>query len=92
MALSPPRTVTAEPKTSEYSASYPDMDIQMNILSPGEARTEMNTDSSDSPYKVVSMTLVLLSHRPGGPNGKYFHRDGRHLAFAFAEAYDRRLI
>lgn len=77
---------------AEYSASYPDMDIQINILSPGEARTEMNADSSDSPYKVVSMTLVLLSHPPGGPNGKYFHRDGRHLAFGFAEAYGRRLI
>ena len=77
---------------AEYAESYPDVDVQMNVLSPGEARTEMNDQSTDSPYAVVSMALVLLSHPPAGPNGKFFHRDGRHLSFAYSEAYDKSLL
>ncbi|MDI3464439.1 MAG: hypothetical protein OJF50_003260 [Nitrospira sp.] len=56
---------------AECAARYPGKDIQINVLVPGEARTEMNQGSTESPYSVVSMVLVLLSHPPGGPNG-YF--------------------
>jgi NAD(P)-dependent dehydrogenase (short-subunit alcohol dehydrogenase family) len=77
---------------SEYAASFPEADVQMNTIDPGEARTEMNQQSSHSPYSVVSMTLALLSHPRGGPNGKFFHRDGRHLGFAYAEPYGKPLL
>lgn len=76
----------------EYATTFPDLDIQMNILSAGEARTEMNQGSTISPYSIVSMTLILLSHPQGGPNGKYFYRDGRHLNFTYAAQYDKLLI
>ena len=52
---------------AECTLRYPDKDIQVNVLVPGEARTEMNQGSTESPYAVVSMVLVLLSHPPGGP-------------------------
>jgi 3-oxoacyl-[acyl-carrier protein] reductase len=77
---------------AEYSARYPNLDLQINVLNPGEAKTEMNRGSKDSAYSVVSMALMLLSHAKGGPNGKFFHRDGRHLSFAYAEAYGEKLI
>ncbi len=76
----------------EYAARFPDVDIQMNALNPGEARTEMNRNSKENPYSVVSMALILLSHPLGGPNGKFFHRDGRHLQFAYSPPYDKSLI
>ena len=76
----------------EYGVCFPDVDIQMNVLVPGEARTEMNQNSMESPYSVVSMALILLSHPKGGPNGKFFHRDGRHLGFAKALPYCKPLI
>ena len=75
---------------AECAARYPAADVQINVLIPGEARTEMNQGSTISPYTVVPMTLALLSHPPGGPNGRFFHRDGRHFAFAYAEAYELR--
>jgi NAD(P)-dependent dehydrogenase (short-subunit alcohol dehydrogenase family) len=77
---------------AECAQRFSDRDIQINVLIPGEARTEMNRGSSDSPYTVVPMTLALLSHPAGGPNGYFFHRDGRHFAFARAAAYDRPLL
>ena len=77
---------------AEYSSRYPDLDLQINVLNPGEAKTEMNQGSVESPYSVVSMTMRLLSQPKGGPNGKFFHRDGRHLSFAYAEAYRKELI
>lgn len=76
----------------EISSYYNDVDTQINILNPGEARTEMNQGSAISPYAVVSMALALLSHPSGGPNGHFFHRDGRHLSFAYASAYDASLL
>lgn len=76
----------------ECAASYPDLDIQMNALIPGEARTEMNQGSDISPYTIVSMGLILLSHPKGGPNGKFFHRDGRHFSFVYTVPYDKPLI
>ena len=77
---------------AECAARYPGKDIQINVLVPGEARTEMNQGSTESPYAVVSMVLVLLSHPPGGPNGFFFNRDGRHLAFAYTQEYPRSLL
>ncbi|HEY1735554.1 MAG TPA: SDR family oxidoreductase [Methylovirgula sp.] len=77
---------------AECAARYPNADVQINVLIPGEARTEMNTRSTLSPYTVVPMTLALVSHPKGGPNGRFFHRDGRHFSFAYAEAYDRPLL
>ena len=77
---------------SEVSASNPSVDIQINTLVPGEAKTEMNQGSAESPYKVVSMTLALLSHPPGGPNGRFFHCDGRHLPFVYAEPYSKEIL
>lgn len=76
---------------AECAAHYPDKDVQINVLIPGEARTEMNAASADSPYAVVCMTLLLLSHGAGGPNGCFFHRDGRHFEFAYARAHQRPL-
>jgi 3-oxoacyl-[acyl-carrier protein] reductase len=72
---------------AECAARYPDKDVQINVLVPGEARTEMNQGSAESPYSVVTMMLALLSHPAPGPNGFFFHRDGRHLAFAYAPPY-----
>ena len=71
----------------EYEAAYPKADIQMNVVSPGEARTEMNQGSVISPYSIVSIVLNLLSHPVNGPNGKFFHRDGRHLEFCYTSPY-----
>jgi 3-oxoacyl-[acyl-carrier protein] reductase len=76
----------------ECAAAYPEVDVQINVLVPGEAATEMNQGSSISPYAIVSMALVLLSHPAGGPNGCFFHRDGRHLTFGYAAAHERSLL
>ena len=76
----------------EYALNYPQVDIQMNILVPGEAKSEMNRDGKDSPFTVVSMFLILLSYPKGGPNGRFFHRDGRHLRFGDTHAYPHKLI
>jgi len=77
---------------AECVARYPTLDVQINMLDPGEARTEMNQGSSTSPYSTVSMALILLSHPKGGPNGKFFHRDGRHLEFGNCRAYEKVLL
>jgi len=77
---------------AECAVKYSDKDVQINVLVPGEAHTEMNQGSTESPYSVVSMALVLLSHPPGGPNGFFFNRDGRHLAFAYTQEYPQPLL
>lgn len=77
---------------AECAARYPGKDVQINVLVPGEARTEMNQGSVESPYSVVSMTLALLSHPVPGPNGRYFHRDGRHLTYAYAPPHREALL
>lgn len=77
---------------AECAARYPDKDVQINVLVPGEARTEMNQGSVESPYSAVSMTLALLSHPAPGPNGRFFHRDGRHLAFGHAPPHRGALL
>jgi NAD(P)-dependent dehydrogenase (short-subunit alcohol dehydrogenase family) len=77
---------------AECGARCPSADVQINVLIPGEARTEMNRGSTISPYTIAPMMLALVSHPPGGPNGRFFHRDGRHLSFGYAEAFDRKLL
>lgn len=77
---------------AECVAHFPGLDVQINVLVPGEARTEMNRGSVESPYCAVSMALTLLSHPPGGPNGHAFHRDGRHLSFGHSSAYTKDLL
>ena len=77
---------------NEYAETFRGTDIQMNALDPSEAKTEMNRNSPYSASAVVSMALMLLSHPQGGPNGRFFHRDGRHLKFAYAEPYEKELI
>ena len=76
---------------AECAERFPDKDIQINVLVPGEAHTEMNQNSGVSPFSVASMVLTLLSHPSGGPNGCFFHRDGRHLAFAHSQPYPQKL-
>jgi len=66
---------------AECALHYPEADVQVNVVVPGEARTEMNQGSETSPYTLASLALLLLSHPAGGPNGRFFHRDGRHLEF-----------
>ena len=66
---------------AEAAAQYPDCDVQINVLNPGEARTEMNQGSDVSPYAIAPMVLTLISQERGGPNGYFFHGDGRNLAF-----------
>jgi NAD(P)-dependent dehydrogenase (short-subunit alcohol dehydrogenase family) len=75
----------------ECAARYPQADVQINMLNPGEARTEMNQGSQRSPYAVVPMILQLLSHPAGGPDARFFHADGRHLSFTYSDAYQRPL-
>lgn len=77
---------------AECTKRYPEKDVQINVLVPGEARTEMNQGSTESPYTVVNMVLILLSHPPGGPNGFFFDRNGRHLAFAYTQEYQQPLL
>jgi NAD(P)-dependent dehydrogenase (short-subunit alcohol dehydrogenase family) len=77
---------------AECAASYPNADIQMNILVPGEARTEMNQGSSESPYAITNIALILLSHPKGGPNGKFFHKDGKHMQFTYSLPYEKSLL
>lgn len=77
---------------AECAARYPAADLQINVLVPGEALTEMNQGSTVSPWTVVGSALLLLSHPAGGPTGCFFHSDGRHLGFAYAAPYRRSLI
>lgn len=77
---------------AECSTHYPAIDVQINVIVPGEALTEMNRGSTESPYCVVSIALALLSHPPKGPNGRFFHRDGRHLGFAYSDRYAKNLL
>jgi len=76
----------------EYGCRFPDKDIQINAIVAGEARTEMNQGSIQSPYTICSIVLILLSHPKGGPNGRFFHMDGRHFQFCYTAPYDKPLI
>lgn len=71
----------------EYEVRAPNLDMQLNLLVPGEAHTEMNANSPDSSETVISMCLTLLSQGNRGPNGRFFHRDGRHFSFGYTRQY-----
>ncbi len=73
---------------AECAVNYPDIDAQVNVLVPGEARTEMNRGSGESPYNIVCMALALLSHPKDGPNGKFFYWDGRSSSFCSSLPYE----
>lgn len=77
---------------SECAAKYSELDVQMNVLVPGQACTEMNQGSRNSPYIIVRIALVLLSHPKGGPNGKFFYWDGRYVPFCNAEPHTSSLV
>lgn len=77
---------------AELAAKHPGLDVQLNVLDPGEARTEMNQGSDVSPEVVVPAALALLSFPPGGPNGRFFHRDGRALSFGHVTPWHGRLL
>lgn len=66
---------------AECAAREPDADIQVNAVDPGQFRSEMNPDFPTSPYDVVPLLLLLLSHPPGGPTGRFFHVSGAGLPF-----------
>lgn len=72
---------------AELAQRYPEADVQFNVVLPGEARTEMNRGGTDSPFTLCPIVLQLLSHPVGGPNGRFFYRDGRHFPFAYAEPW-----
>lgn len=76
---------------AEWAHSHPELDVQINALIPGEAKTEMNQGSDVSPFSIVEMTMLLLSHPKNGPNGHFFHKDGRHFDFAYSRAYPNSL-
>jgi len=76
----------------EATAQYPDADVQINVLNPGEARTEMNQGSEVSPYAAAPMVLALMSQPRGGPNGFFFHADGTNLTFGARAAWPTRLL
>ena len=65
----------------ECEENYKEMDVQVNTIVPGEAFTEMNQGSENSPFKIVHKTLELLTHGDNGPNGCFFHMDGRQFKF-----------
>lgn len=77
---------------AEAAEALPERDIQVNVLDPGEALSEMNRGSLNSPYTAAAMVLALLSHPQGGPNGCFFHRDGRHLAYCKAAPFAADLL
>lgn len=72
---------------AECESAFTEMDLQINVIVAGEARTEMNQGSSISPFTIVPMILALLSHPAHGPNGFFFHMDGRYLEFAYSKQY-----
>ncbi len=76
----------------ELARDHPNLDIQVNVLAAGEARTEMNRASTRSPHAIVGMALALLSHPAGGPNGRFFAMDGRHLGFGHTPPHPSPLL
>ncbi|MBI1205973.1 MAG: SDR family NAD(P)-dependent oxidoreductase [Azospirillum sp.] len=77
---------------AEIAAARPGADIQINTLSPGEAGTEMNAQSTASPFAIASLVLALISHPPGGPTGRFFHRDGQHWGFGYQDPWEAPLL
>ncbi|WP_420547903.1 SDR family NAD(P)-dependent oxidoreductase [Curvivirga sp.] len=65
----------------ETAMKMPDEDIQMNVLIPTEAKSEMNQGSEESPLKIIPMLLKLLAQGFDGPNGYFFHHNGASYRF-----------
>ncbi len=76
----------------EYARDFPGEDIQINMLAAGEAQTEMNKESTTSPYAIVRMALLLLSQDKGGPNGRFFSMEGDHLSFGVTNPFEKPLM
>lgn len=66
---------------AEAAEAWPGADVQVNVLAPGQARTEMNQGSEDDPACLLAPALALLTYPAGGPSGHHFTREGEHLAF-----------
>ncbi len=75
----------------EFATAHPGADIQVNGILPGEAETEMNPESKASPFRIVATLLELLTQDWGGPSGRFFHADGRSLAFGHSQAWQPAL-
>lgn len=75
----------------ELKAGFPEADVQVNAIDPGQARTEMNQGSEESPDSILPVAVKLLSSADNGPNGRFFHKDGRHLDFGFSTPFDKEL-
>lgn len=65
----------------EFRYKYPDKDIQINVIEPGEAFTEMNQGSPTPPLVISNVLLHLLTTSKNGPSGKFFDRDMNSLEF-----------
>ncbi|GEM_PF-1690958 len=77
---------------AEVERDHPHSDCQINTLNPGESFTEMNQGATASAFAVVPSVLALLSHPPGGPNGRFFHRNGSSMAFCEAAPWPKPLL
>lgn len=71
----------------EASLARPDLDLQINAINPGEARSEMNSNSKNDPSHVSPLVLKLLTAGLGGPTGRFFDISGRGLRFTSAKEY-----
>ncbi|PZO44217.1 MAG: hypothetical protein DCF19_03180 [Pseudanabaena frigida] len=59
----------------ELTYKYPDKDIQINGIEPGEAFTEMNQGSPTSPLAISKVLLHLLTMPKNQPSGRFFDRE-----------------
>lgn len=75
----------------EYQSRFPDQKISINCINPGEARTEMNRTSQESPDTICRMVFTIISTTQNIPNGRFFHRDGGSLRFCDIRAYGHEL-
>ena len=75
----------------EYATTFPEKIIQINVINPGEAKTEMNTGSFDSPFEIIDIVGRLLSCSEKGPNGKFFDRSGSPIGFCNSLEYMHQL-
>jgi NAD(P)-dependent dehydrogenase (short-subunit alcohol dehydrogenase family) len=61
---------------AEARQAWPEADIQINGVDPGQARTEMNQGVDASPLLSVPVLLRLLSAPADAPSGLFYQRDG----------------
>ncbi len=75
----------------ELALIYEEAHVQVNAVDPGQARTEMNQGSSENPDSILPLVIKLLTYPNNGPNGKFFHKDGRFLDFGFSTPFEKEL-